>query len=145
MSSPGQISSETPHQTPSSSSPAARSKPTDYQQSAVRRDFRKGNINFDFLQPEGAPGERRSTHRGPDRRSGVREGKRGLFNRGRTPRPVGWGLISAWAALLFGCCAATAWIVAFADSVLWLLFLPFALSIGLWSVIMLVLFHNRPR
>lgn len=115
------------------------------QETAVRRDFRKGNINFDFLQPEGGTTERRQGHRGPDRRAGEREGKRGLFNRGRQPRPVGWGLVSAWAALLLGSAAATAWIVVFANSVLWLLFLPFALSMGLWSVIMLVLFHNRPR
>lgn len=115
------------------------------QEEAVRRDFRKGNINFDFLQPEGGPIERREEHRGPDRRSGQREGKRGLFDRGRPPRPVGWLHVAAWAILLLAALSATLWIVVLGDSVLWLLLLPFALSTGLWSVIMLVLFKGRPR
>ncbi|MCR9145211.1 MAG: hypothetical protein NXI24_23435 [bacterium] len=115
------------------------------QEEAVRRDFRKGNINFDFLQPEGSGVGRRSSARGPDRRSGEREGKRGLFNRGRPPRPVGWLHVSAWSALLVGSAAATIWIIVLGDSVLWLLLLPFALSTGLWSVIMLALFQSRPR
>ncbi len=115
------------------------------QEEAVRRDFRKGNINFDFLQPADGGPERRERVRGPDRRSGQREGKRGLFNRGRPPRPVGWLLVSAWVGLLLASTAATLWIVVLGDSVLWLLLLPFALSTGLWSVIMLALFQSRPR
>lgn len=115
------------------------------QEEAVRRDFRKGNINFDFLQPEGGRIERRHEHRGPDRRAGERDGKRGLFNRGRPPRPVGWFLITAWVAICLASSAATAWIVVLGDSVLWLLLLPFALSTGLWSVVMLILFKGRPR
>jgi hypothetical protein len=122
---------------------SARKSPE--QEEAVRRDFRKGNINFDFLQPEGDGIERRTEPRGPDRRAGQREGKRGLFNRGRPPRPVGWMHVSAWAALLTVSVVATLWIVVLGDSVLWLLLLPFALSTGLWSVIMLVLFQSRPR
>ena len=115
------------------------------QDQAVRRDFRKGNINFDFLQPEGEFIDRRQSHRGPDRRAGEREGKRGLFNRGRPPRPVGWLQIIFWSALLIISTAATLWIFLLGNSVLWLLLLPFALSTGLWSVIMLILFKARPR
>jgi hypothetical protein len=115
------------------------------QEQAVRRDFRKGNINFDFLQPEGTLPDRRRDPRASDRRAGEREGKRGLFNRGRPPRPVGWVHVGLWSVLLAFSALATGWIVILGQSVLWLLLLPFALSTGLWSLVMLLLIKARPR
>lgn len=115
------------------------------QEEATKRDFRKGNINFDFLQPEQKIFDRRSEGRGPDRRSGKREGKRGLFNRGRPPQPVGLLQIVLWACLLVVSVVGAVWIVFLGESLIMLLMLPFALAMACWSLLMVVLFQARPR
>lgn len=108
----------------------------------VERSLRRGNINFDFLNPvqlrEDAPAVE------ADRRSGARAGKRGLFNRGRKQR-----VFSDWYTVLW-LVAATGSIAGFV--VVWhsahflaLLAVPFLLSSALASLIMLGLFLARPR
>ena len=105
------------------------------------RDFRRGNINFDFL-PE--------THHRPravaegDRREGRRRGKRGLFNRGRPVRPIGRTITLLWVA---GAVLSVGLVVALS---VWngppfrVLFLPVPLFLGMWCLMMLLLLRARP-
>lgn len=111
-----------------------------------RRDFRRGNINFDFLQPEGFPegaGETREPF--VERRGGKREGKRGLFDRGRPPRPAGRLMLVAWGALFAASLAGAVALFILQRHSIWTLFFPFTLAIGVWSLIMLALLKARPR
>ncbi|AFM12556.1 hypothetical protein [Turneriella parva] len=108
----------------------------------VERSLRRGNINFDFLNPVQLRDEVPAVE--TDRRTGARAGKRGLFNRGRKQR-----VLSDWFTVL--------WLAAAAGSVIgfvlvWksshflaLLAVPFLLSSALASLIMLGLFLARPR
>lgn len=113
------------------------------EKAAIRRDFRRGNINFDFLLPadERAVPE---DYTGEDRRGGKREGKRGLFNRGRPQRPVGTMQIVGWGFLMLFSVAGFVAIVLFGESIILLLFLPLFLLLFLWSLVMIVLFKARP-
>ena len=110
---------------------------------AGKSDFRRGNINFDFLQPE----VRRRTeaeNRARDRRGGRREGKRGLFKRGRPPSPVGPLQTVAWALVFFVSIVAMVWVF-MSSSIVWLLLVPLLVATTLWSLLMLALFKARPR
>ncbi|MCC5816651.1 MAG: hypothetical protein JJT78_18015 [Leptospira sp.] len=110
--------------------------------SNLEKSFRKGNINFDFLQPEGdsivhfEKGEL-------NRRTNDRQGKRGLFNRGRPARP--FKRIHLVMAILF-CLVQIALLVgvAFSNHFIWLLFVPIILTFFLGSLIMVTLLLVRP-
>ncbi|MCE9596525.1 MAG: hypothetical protein K8S54_01025 [Spirochaetia bacterium] len=112
-------------------------------EASVERAFRRGNINFDFLQP--GAGEQQEEQTAQERRGTSRSGKRGLFNRGRPSRPVGkiqiylWGLVCLSSALGLG----SVFIVG--KSLALLLALPLLFGGFLWSIIMLTLFLARPR
>ena len=111
----------------------------------AKRDFRKGNINFDFLQPEDRHFTKNKIPLQEERRNTQREGKRGLFNRGRPPRPVSTIQTLSWAVLFFTALVFIVWIIIFGESIIWLLALPVTLASLLWSLIMLALFKARPR
>ena len=118
----------------------------------MRRDFRRGNINFDFLQPDDEDGAAALVYEGDDRRTGRREGKRGLFNRGRPSQPIGAWQLWAWLGLFLLSGAGAGfliyqvfWGLAGGGSVLLLLLLPFLLASLFWSLLMLVLLKARPR
>ncbi len=108
----------------------------------VERSLRRGNINFDFLNPVQLRDDAPAVE--ADRRSGARAGKRGLFNRGRKQR-----VLSDWFTVLW-LAAAAASVVGFvivwnSSHFLALLAVPFLLSSALASLIMLGLFLARPR
>ncbi len=111
--------------------------------------FRKGNINFEFLQPEGFQEpdlEDRAPNVGAaERRTGGRDGKRGMFNRGRRIVAITRVQMLSWFFVMTGSVATTVWIFARAESVIWLLGIPFLFLAFLWSTIMLALFRARPR
>lgn len=111
--------------------------------------FRKGNINFEFLQPEGFQ-EPDLVDRAPnvgaaERRRGRRDGKRGLFNRGRKIVAITRVQVLSWLFVMTGSVALILWIFVQAESVIWLLGIPFLFLAFLWSTIMLALFRARPR
>lgn len=109
----------------------------------VERSLRRGNINFDFLNPVHLPDETDEAP-GDDRRHGDRSGKRGIFNRGMKPRVMSasytWFALAALVASTMGLV-----LVWQADNFLALLAIPFLLSAALASLIMLGLFWARPR
>ena len=111
----------------------------------LRRTLRRGNINFEFLdhRDQTEQSDRRSEPR--ERRRGERKDKRGLFNRGRPPRPITRLSISLWGLLCATSAAGLGSTFVFADSLLWLLGLPVLLGSFLWSLVMLALFAARPR
>lgn len=108
----------------------------------VERSLRRGNINFDFLNPVHLPDEKPPV--ASERRTQERSGKRGLFNRGRRvsvlPQWYTWLWLAAVAASVTG--LALVWN---SDHFLALLAVPFLLSSALASLIMLGLFLARPR
>lgn len=110
---------------------------------AMQKSFRKGNINFDFLQPIDKSIQEIAL--GQERRSTRREGKRGLFNRGRMIRPVGRPLKLLWLAILLGSGFGLGSIFFLGKTILLLLLFPFLVSVFLWSLIMILLFQARPR
>lgn len=108
----------------------------------VERQFRRGNINFDFLNPV-QPHEQPKPFTN-DRRREARTGKRGIFNRGRPPK-----VISAWYSI-FAFVALTGSIIALrlvwlSDHYIALFAIPFLLSMALASLIVFGLFLARPR
>lgn len=108
----------------------------------VGRSLRRGNINFDFLNPV-QPGTE-SIPIPNDRRGSERAGKRGLFNRGRKPKVMrGW---HTWLSFS-GTAVSLAGLVLVWNSqhFLAMLAVPFLLSSALVSLIMLGLFLARPR
>jgi len=107
-------------------------------------EFKKGNINFDFLQPEGESRTEETLPFQSERRAGTREGKRGLFNRGRKVRPMGPLSLLGWGALVVLCVGgivASFWIVA---PLLKLLLLPVLFLGALGGLVMLALIQARP-
>ena len=107
-------------------------------------EFKKGNINFDFLQPEGESRTSESQPFQSERRSQAREGKRGLFNRGRRVRPIGPLSLAFWGLLVVVCIGGIAGSFWLAAPLLKLLLLP-VLSLGaLGGLIMLALIQARP-
>lgn len=105
------------------------------------RDFRRGNINFDFL-PE--------THHRPraidegDRRGGRRRGKRGLFNRGRPVRSIGRTITALWSLGALLSVGAVVGLTVWDGPPIRVLFLPVPLFLGMWCLMMLLLFRARP-
>lgn len=113
-------------------------EPTD----PIERTLRRGNINFDFLNPVQLPGDTNAP--AGDRRGTERAGKRGLFNRGFRPRVMpGW---YTWLWLLgAGVSIGGLTLVWNSDQIIAILAVPFLLSAALASLIMLGLFLARPR
>ncbi len=110
--------------------------------SSIEKSLRKGNINFDFLQPEDIQREVKEDEVS-NRRSNSRQGKRGLFNRGRPPRP--FKKIHLYLAIL-SCLVQVGAITAISmsDQYLWLLLIPILLTLFLGSLIMVTLLLVRP-
>lgn len=117
--------------------------PADPSKDPIQRAFRKGNINFDFLQPEEV--EEAYQEKPEDRRRHRREGKRGLFNRGRKVKPYGRPAIFGWMGLFSVSLVMLVWIAVQAVSFIWLTLIPVLLATLFWSMIMLVLLKARPR
>lgn len=110
----------------------------------VRRSLRRGNINFEFLNPREAAAASPAPET-VERRRSERKDKRGLFNRGRPPRPVTHLSMLVWGLLLLVSAAGLVWVFAYGESVFWLLGLPLLVASGCWSLFMLALFAGRPR
>lgn len=108
------------------------------------REFKRGNINFDFLQPEGSIAPSTSIPPQIDRRGTGREGKRGLFNRGREARPVGAWHIAGFSLLFLACISGIALAFWSGQSILLLLLTPLLALGAAWSMLMLILFKVRP-
>jgi len=108
----------------------------------VERSLRRGNINFDFLNPVQLRDEKSSVE--ADRRSGARAGKRGLFNRGRKQRVFSDWFTALWLVAALGSIGGLV-VVWNSAHFLALLAVPFLLSSALASLIMLGLFLARPR
>jgi hypothetical protein len=108
----------------------------------VERSLRRGNINFDFLNPVQLRDEESAIE--ADRRSGARAGKRGIFNRGRKQRVFSDWLTALWLVAAIGSIAGLV-IVWNSAHFLALLAVPFLLSSALASLVMLGLFLARPR
>lgn len=108
----------------------------------VERQFRRGNINFDFLNPV-QPQETSQPWQN-DRRKEVRTGKRGIFNRGRAPKVISaWYSVFAFAALAASVVALR--LVWLSDHYMALFAIPFLLSVALAALIVFGLFLARPR
>ena len=101
------------------------------------RSLQKGNVNFDFLQPE----ERRSEGDGPE----AAGDKRGIFFRGRRHRPLNGARLAGWIALFAVSSLTLLWIAIYGSSFAWLLLFPVLMLTMLWSVTMLALLYARPR
>jgi|JI10StandDraft_1071094.scaffolds.fasta_scaffold412729_2 hypothetical protein len=110
--------------------------------SSIERTLRKGNINFDFLQPEDTHNETKESGLS-NRRTNSRQGKRGLFNRGRPPRP--FKKIHLYLAILFCISQLVAILtISFSNNYFWLLLLPILLTFFLGSLIMVTILMVRP-
>jgi hypothetical protein len=107
----------------------------------VERTLRRGNINFDFLSPVQLPD---SSSLSNDRRAEKRQGKRGLFNRGRKVKPLPRYHVLLWLLAVFASLSGLL-LVWRAEHFLALLAVPLLLSLALASLIMLGLFLARPR
>ena len=114
-------------------------------EASVQKAFRRGNINFDFLNPASTTGQEDENLPQVERRTNSRQGKRGLFNRGRPSRPVSRLQVYGWAGLCAGSLGGILALFFAGKSVLLLLGLPLLFSTFLWSVIMITLFLARPR
>lgn len=120
----------------------------------VVRTFRKGNINFEFLQPGEAPEQPEiglPTRRPAKEDAGKsipgpgQQGKRGLFDRGRPRRTITRIHIFAWTSLCLFSLGGLVAIYLEGRHIVVLLAMPVLISSFLWSTIMLVLFLARPR
>lgn len=108
----------------------------------VERSLRRGNINFDFLNPVQLRDDVPVVE--SDRRTGARAGKRGLFNRGRKQRVFSDWFTVLWLAAAIG--SVVGFVIVWNSAhFLALLAVPFLLSSALASLIMLGLFLARPR
>ncbi|MBI3394997.1 MAG: hypothetical protein HY042_04105 [Spirochaetia bacterium] len=116
-------------------------------ESSVARAFRKGNINFDFLQPDdgGVTAPEDTEAESAERRGEMRHGKRGLFNRGRPASPVKKGHVYLWISLTGASAFLLGTLFAIGKSVILLLAVPVLVSTLLWSLVMITLFLARPR
>ncbi|WCL50895.1 hypothetical protein [Leptospira sp. GIMC2001] len=109
---------------------------------SIEKTLRKGNINFDFLQPENAS-IATSDDKVSNRRTVARQGKRGLFNRGRLNRP--FKKIQLIATILI--CILQIFLlfaIAMSNNFIWLLFVPIVMTVFLGSLIMMTLLLVKP-
>lgn len=121
-----------------------RGTSADQEDGPVGESFRRGNVNFDLLQPEKrGPGEEAAPSDGEV--PGQEPSKRGLFFKNRAPKPLKTGTVICWAALFLGSSATLAWSLAFGRSFLWLMFFPVVILAMLWSATMLAVIFARPR
>lgn len=110
---------------------------------SLQESLEQGNINFDFLNPD-APVTAENEAAGEERRSTQRQGKRGLFNRGRPIKPVTRLQIAGWITILL-ISAFSLVAVLFSTSVLWLLILPVVIAVFIWSLMMVPLVLSKPH
>ena len=117
-----------------------------------KREFRKGNINLDILQPKkerasarNVSAPRTDAPASPETDSNAPEDKRGMFHRDRPHRPVGPFTLLGWTLTFLVSLVALVWLSFFGESLFWLLSLPAILASLLWSLIMLALYQARPR
>ena len=107
--------------------------------------FRRGNINFDILKPEGVVHVEKLQSKKEKKIVYVKKSKRGQFDLNRKLNPVSARYIFLWAVLFLISLASFIFILADGRSLLWMIALPFILSALLWSVIMMALIKARPR
>ena len=108
------------------------------------REFKRGNINFDFLQPVDELHASENVAIDQERRNNSRDGKRGLFNRGRRINPVGKKTIFLWSTIFVISIGALSWSLIAGESILQLLLLPLLFLSAIGSLMMIVLFKARP-
>lgn len=106
--------------------------------------LRRGNINFDVLEPE-TPADERPARR--ERAGTIDElpSKRGIFDVGRKGEAVRPHHVALWLAIFGGSLISLAAMILKASSVIWMLALPVVLMALVWSAIMLGLYKARPR
>ena len=107
--------------------------------------FRRGNINFDILKPEGVVHIEKSFPEKDARPVYEKKSKRGQFDLNRKINPVGSWYIILWVSLFFISSFSLIFILVGGRSLLWMISLPFILTALLWSFIMLALIKARPR
>jgi len=109
--------------------------------------FRRGNINFDILKPEGLAKVDRVEPETPGEKATYKrhEGKRGIFNQGRKQNPVQRWHIVLWVFIFVLSSGAISGILFFGKSLFWMTALPIILLVFFWSMIMLALIKARPR
>jgi hypothetical protein len=113
-------------------------------ESQAERPFQKGNINFDFLQPETQSLESKKLEEESEAPAAGRS-KRGIFFQRRKPIPLSFLRVARW-VILFGASSITMiWSVLYGKSFFWLLLFPVFFLTMLGSVIMLALLLARPR
>jgi len=106
--------------------------------------FQKGNINFDFLQPETQSLE--STKRETEAEDpAAGDAKRGIFFRKRNPIPLNFRQVASWVILLGASVSILIWSIFYGKSFVWLLLFPVFFLTMLGSMIMLALLLARPR
>lgn len=109
---------------------------------SIERTLRKGNINFDFLQPEEYE-KLESDSEASNRRTNIRQGKRGLFNRGRPPRP--FQKKHLYFAIFMAVLEVIGIVlIALSSKFIWILVLPVLLTLLLGTLIMVTLLLVRP-
>ncbi len=124
---------------------ASEQSMSDSGKEAGQRDLKRGNINFDLLEPEQPVGRLHAMHEKALEESPGFESKRGMFEiKGRT-KQLGTLQLFSWTAIFFLSAGSLVAILFLAHSILWILALP-PLFVGLfWSFMMLVLYKARPR
>jgi Flp pilus assembly protein TadB len=125
-----------------SSSPAEHHKNS----SEGEKSFRKGNINFDILEPENPVNLLNAdlkNQKYPETENSI--DKRGIFESGRKINPVQFYQVFVWVLTFIVSIFLLGVIIFVARSVFWMLVLPVVLLSSIWSFIMLVLFKARPR
>lgn len=106
--------------------------------------LRRGNINFDVLEPETPADERPA----PTDRSGKTEelpSKRGIFDTDRKSSAIRPHHVLLWVTIFSVSLLSLVAILTTASSVIWMLALPVVLLSLVWSAIMLGLYKARPR
>lgn len=108
------------------------------------KEFKRGNINFDFLQPDEEFKISNAQVRLEERRDQSRDGKRGLFNRGRTINPVGKVAVFVWYSIFVLSLAGLTWSIFTGNTILHLLVIPMLSLSSIGSLMMIALFKARP-
>ena len=100
---------------------------------------------YDFLEPAMPELDEGPDENLPDRRSGARHGKRGLFNRGRRVHRVRPVHIFLWSLTCVLSLTGIAVITYAGRAVFWLASLPVLIVAFFGSLIVLALYMARPR
>ncbi|MDH5655696.1 MAG: hypothetical protein OEZ34_07305 [Spirochaetia bacterium] len=106
--------------------------------------FKRGNVNFDLLRPEGGIVRIEKAEEG-DSSAYIKKSKRGQFDKNRKSNPVGIFYIASWIFMAFSSSVFIVFMIISDGGILWLATLPVAISVLLWSLVMLALIVARPR